>query len=106
MLFDVVSCDTRSLFFCRRQQKPIPNEPPYKAFVGNLPKDLVPGDLDHLFKDFSVCQLFVFFLHLFSYTCLLHCTVMMVCVTTINDAERLFLWFYQYVSTLYGSFSW
>ncbi|MCP9258339.1 hypothetical protein DINM_002837 [Dirofilaria immitis] len=40
----------------RRQHKPIPDEAPFKAYVGNLPLDLVPGDLDSLFRDYAVIE--------------------------------------------------
>uniref|UniRef100_A0A915PX20 RRM domain-containing protein n=1 Tax=Setaria digitata TaxID=48799 RepID=A0A915PX20_9BILA len=40
----------------RRQHRPIPDEAPFKAYVGNLPLDLVPGDLDSLFADFAVIE--------------------------------------------------
>ncbi|KAL4003287.1 RNA recognition motif family protein [Acanthocheilonema viteae] len=40
----------------RRQQRPIPDEAPFKAYVGNLPLDLVPGDLDSLFADYAVIE--------------------------------------------------
>uniref|UniRef100_A0A0R3RZJ3 RRM domain-containing protein n=1 Tax=Elaeophora elaphi TaxID=1147741 RepID=A0A0R3RZJ3_9BILA len=40
----------------RRQHRPIPDEAPFKAYVGNLPLDLVPGDLDSLFADYAVIE--------------------------------------------------
>ncbi|KAK6102092.1 RNA recognition motif family protein [Brugia pahangi] len=40
----------------RRQHKPVPDEAPFKAYVGNLPLDLVPGDLDSLFADYAVIE--------------------------------------------------
>ncbi|VDK85544.1 unnamed protein product [Litomosoides sigmodontis] len=40
----------------RRQHRPIPDEAPFKAYVGNLPLDLVPGDLDSLFSDYTVIE--------------------------------------------------
>ncbi|VDN02712.1 unnamed protein product [Thelazia callipaeda] len=38
----------------RREPRPIPEEPPFKAYVGNLPLDLVPSDLDSMFENFAV----------------------------------------------------
>ncbi|XP_064619216.1 eukaryotic translation initiation factor 4H-like [Lineus longissimus] len=36
-----------------RQEQPIPDEPPFKAFVGNLPGGMVQGDFDVIF---STCK--------------------------------------------------
>jgi hypothetical protein len=33
---------------------PIPTQPPYKAFIGNLPFDCVQGDIDDFFQDIKV----------------------------------------------------
>ncbi len=38
----------------QRGRRPIPDEPPYTAFVGNLPNTIVQGDLDIMFKNLKV----------------------------------------------------
>ena len=38
----------------KRAQKPIPEEGPYRSFVGNLPNDCIQGDFDTLFNGLSV----------------------------------------------------
>lgn len=34
-----------------RPRQPVPDQPPYTAFVGNLPPDCTQGDMDRIFKD-------------------------------------------------------
>uniref|UniRef100_A0AC35GTL4 RRM domain-containing protein n=1 Tax=Panagrolaimus sp. PS1159 TaxID=55785 RepID=A0AC35GTL4_9BILA len=38
----------------KREKKPIPEEGPYRSFVGNLPLDMVQGEFEHLFKGLSI----------------------------------------------------
>jgi RNA recognition motif-containing protein len=38
----------------KREKKPIPEEGPYRSFVGNLPHDMVQGEFDQIFQGLSI----------------------------------------------------
>lgn len=40
--------------YAKREHRPIPEEGPYRSFVGNLPADTIQGDFDTLFSGLKV----------------------------------------------------
>lgn len=41
-----------------QEKKPLPTEPPFTCYVGNLPQGLVQGDLEIIFKHLRVSDLY------------------------------------------------
>jgi translation initiation factor 4B len=51
---DAVSADRN---FPPREDLPLPTQPPYTAFVGNMAFDLTEMDLENFFEGLTVCRL-------------------------------------------------
>ena len=41
-------------FLCYSRQRPLPEEPPFTAYVGNLPNGIVQGDVQYMFNKLKV----------------------------------------------------
>uniref|UniRef100_A0A914CK94 Eukaryotic translation initiation factor 4H n=1 Tax=Acrobeloides nanus TaxID=290746 RepID=A0A914CK94_9BILA len=41
----------------RRPQRPLPEEPPFRAFVGNLPFDVVQGEIENIFNGLTIREI-------------------------------------------------
>ena len=42
----------------QRGQRPLPTEPPFTAYLGNLPNGIVQGDVEAIFDGFRVSRFF------------------------------------------------
>lgn len=54
MLINADASPFRREYGRRGGKKPIPTEPPFTAYIGNLPTGVVQGDINNIFKDLQV----------------------------------------------------